>query len=249
MKEKKKETGRINNPVLDRVKELTMEDEALIEKASIQSSYGKIILLLLALFITTGVSWFFEISPRSMLFLAFAAFGVGLVICRYPQCAPAISPLYVVMEGVLLGQVVKIEESAYPGIAVQTLVVTFVIAVIVAASYILKWIMVNEAFKSRVFLVTAGITIVYLIDLVLILGFNMQVPLLHEANWKGILVSLFLIGVAAMNLAWDFETIHMLSEKELPKYYEWYFAFGFVVTLIWLYMEAMQLVRKITKVL
>lgn len=38
MKEKKKETGRINNPVLDRVKELTMEDEALIEKAFIQGS-------------------------------------------------------------------------------------------------------------------------------------------------------------------------------------------------------------------
>ena len=89
----------------------------------------------------------------------------------------------------------------------------------------------------------------YLIDLVLILGFDMRVPLIHEADWKGVLASLFLVGVAAMNLAWDFETICTLSAKGLPKYYEWYFAFGFVVTLIWLYLEALELIRKISRVL
>ena len=74
-------------------------------------------------------------------------------------------------------------------------------------------------------------------------------PLLHEANWKGILVSMFLVSVAAMNLAWDFETICTLSAKGLPKYYEWYFAYGLVITLIWLYLEAIRLIRNITKVL
>jgi len=245
----KKDCKRINNPVLDHVKDLHVEEELLVEKATARGSYVKVVLLLLALFLATGISWFMQISPRSLLLLVFAAFAVGVFICRNPEYSPAVSPLYVVMEGTVLGQIVKIEESAYPGIALQTLIITFVIAVIVAAAYTCKWVNVNDVFKSRVFLVTAGIAVVYLIDLVLILGFNLQMPLLHEANWKGILVSMFLVSVAAMNLAWDFETIHMLSEKELPKYYEWYFAFGFVVTLIWLYMEAMQLIRKITKVL
>jgi uncharacterized YccA/Bax inhibitor family protein len=77
----------------------------------------------------------------------------------------------------------------------------------------------------------------------------MQVPMIHESNWKGVLASLFVISVAAMNLAWDFDEICTLSAKGLPKYYEWYFGFGVVVTLIWLYVEAMQLLRKITRIL
>ena len=245
----KNELSRMKNPVLDRIKDLPVEGSSLLEKATAKGSYIKVVLLLLALFIATGVSWFMQISPRSILLLVIAAFSVGVFICRNPEYSPAVSPLYVVMEGTVLGQIVKIEESAYPGIALQTLIITFVIAAIVAAAYICKWIKVNEFFKSRVFLVTAGIAVVYLIDLVLILGFDMRVPLIHEADWKGVLASLFLVSVAAMNLAWDFETICTLSAKDLPKYYEWYFAFGFVVTLIWLYMEAMQLIRKISRVL
>ena len=249
MEKKKKDFSWMNNPVLDQVKDLSVEEYSLVEKATTRGSYVKVVLLLLALFIATGVSWFLQITPRSVLLLVFAAFAVGVFICRNPEYSPAVSPLYVVMEGTVLGQLVKIEESAYPGVALQTLIITFVIAVIIAAAYICKWINVNDVFKSRVFLVTAGIAVVYLIDLVLIFGFDRQVPLLHEANWKGILVSLFLVSVAAMNLAWDFETICTLSAKGLPKYYEWYFAYGLVVTLIWLYLEAMQLIRKITKVL
>ena len=245
----KNELSRMKNPVLDRIKDLPVEEDLLVEKATARGSYVKVVLLLLALFIATGISWFMQISPRSVLLLVFAAFAVGVFICRNPEYSPAVSPLYVVMEGTVLGQLVKIEESAYPGVALQTLIITFVIAVIVAAAYICKWINVNDVVKSRVFLVTAGIAVVYLIDLVLIFGFDRQLPLLHEANWKGILISLFLVSVAAMNLAWDFETICTLSAKGLPKYYEWYFAYGLVVTLIWLYLEAMRLIRNITKVL
>ena len=170
----KKDCKRINNPVLDRVKDLHVEEDLLVEKATARGSYVKVVLLLLALFIATGVSWSLQITPRSVLLLVIAAFAVGVFICRNPEYSSAVSPLYVVMEGTVLGQIVKIEESVYPGIALQTLIITFVIAVIVAAAYICKWIDVNDVFKSRVFLVTAGIAVVYLIDLILILGFNMQ---------------------------------------------------------------------------
>ena len=162
----KKIFSRMNNPVLDQVKDLSVEETSLLEKATTRGSYVKVVLLLLALFIATGVSWSLQITPRSVLLLVFAAFAVGVFICRNPEYSRAVSPLYVVMEGTVLGQLVKIEESAYPGVALQTLIITFVIAVIIAAAYICKWINVNDVFKSRVFLVTAGIAVVYLIDLV-----------------------------------------------------------------------------------
>ena len=246
--EKKKETLRNENPVFIVAERANVE--AVTENpATTKGAFGKTVLLLIALFIATGVSTFLTIEPSTWLKLALGAFGVGIVICRNPQYTATLAPLYVVMEGILLGQIALAEEKVYPGIAVQTLVVTFVIAAVVAAGYYFRWVEVNEVFKSRVFLVTAGIAAVYLVDLVLLLGFGMQVPMIHESNWKGVLASLFVISVAAMNLAWDFDEICTLSAKGLPKYYEWYFGFGVVVTLIWLYVEAMQLLRKITRFL
>ena len=246
--ENNKKTLRNENPVFVVAERANVEAVA-ENPATAKGAFGKAALLLVALFIATGVSCFLTMEPRTWLTLALAAFGVGIVICRNPQYTATLAPLYVVLEGILLGQIALAEEKVYPGIAVQTLVVTFVIAAVVAAGYFFRWVEVNEAFKSRVFLVTAGIAAVYLVDLVLLLGFGMQVPMIHESNWKGVLASLFVISVAAMNLAWDFDEICTLSAKSLPKYYEWYFGFGVVVTLIWLYVEAMQLLRKITRFL
>ena len=110
------------------------------------------------------------------------------------------------------------------------------------------WVEVNQVFKSSTFLATIGIAIVYVIDLVLMLGFDMQVPMIHENNWKGILASVLVIYVAARNLVWDLDDICTLSAKGLPKYYEWYFGFSLVITLIWLYVEIVQLLRKIARI-
>ena len=132
MKKKKKELSRMENPVLERVKDLPVEDK-FIEKATVKGSYIKIILLLLALFIVTGISWQFQMSTKSLFFLLFAAFGVGIFICWNPKYSPTVSPLYVVLEGMLLGQICWLEESVHPGIALKTLIITFVIAAIVAA--------------------------------------------------------------------------------------------------------------------
>src|SRR5215831_16377689 len=60
----------------------------------------------------------------------------------------------------------------------------------------------------------------------------------------GILFSLFVVGVAAMNLVLDFDLIESASRRGAPKYMEWYGAFALMVTLIWLYIEMLRLLSK-----
>ena len=43
----------------------------------------------------------------------------------------------------------------------------------------------------------------------------------------------------------DFDFIENGSEMGLPKYMEWYGAFGLMVTLIWLYIEMLRLLAKL----
>tara|TARA_B100000929_G_scaffold67778_1_gene51733 strand:- start:1057 stop:1260 length:204 start_codon:yes stop_codon:yes gene_type:complete len=61
----------------------------------------------------------------------------------------------------------------------------------------------------------------------------------------GILFSVGVVIIAALNLVLDFDFIEEGSEKGAPKYMEWYGAFGLMVTLIWLYLEILRLLAKL----
>ena len=52
--------------------------------------------------------------------------------------------------------------------------------------------------------------------------------------------------MASLNLVVDFDFIEEGSEKRAPKYMEWYGAFGLLVTLIWLYLEILRLLAKMS---
>ena len=57
--------------------------------------------------------------------------------------------------------------------------------------------------------------------------------------------SVFVVGIAALNLVLDFDFIEEGAEEGMPKYMEWYGAFSLMVTLIWLYLEILRLLMKL----
>jgi len=54
-----------------------------------------------------------------------------------------------------------------------------------------------------------------------------------------------IVVVAALNLIIDFASIQQAAEQGAPKYYEWYTAFGLMVTIVWLYIEILRLLAMI----
>ena len=62
----------------------------------------------------------------------------------------------------------------------------------------------------------------------------------------GILFSIGVVIIAALNLVLDFDFIEEGAERGAPKYMEWYGAFGLMVTLIWLYLEILRLLAKLS---
>jgi uncharacterized YccA/Bax inhibitor family protein len=61
----------------------------------------------------------------------------------------------------------------------------------------------------------------------------------------GILFSLVVVVIAALNLILDFDMIEQGSAHGAPKYMEWYGAFGLLVTVVWLYIEILRLLSKL----
>lgn len=208
--------------------------------------------ILLALLFASAI--FFWNNVESMvadgslnLYMIGSAIG-GLVFAMITifkkEWAPVTAPLYVLVEGVLLGSISALLENIYPGIVMQAIFLTFGTLFALLIAYKSKMIKVTENFKLGVVAATGGIMLIYLLSF--ILGFfGINIPLIHGNGLMGIGFSAFVIVIAALNLVLDFDFIKRAAEHKVPKYMEWYAAFGLMVTLIWLYIEILRLLSKL----
>ncbi|HVZ39777.1 MAG TPA: Bax inhibitor-1/YccA family protein [Candidatus Kapabacteria bacterium] len=185
---------------------------------------------------------FQQVAP----FLYTGALG-GLVLCVVivlkGTAAPYLAPVYAALEGLFLGSVTAVLEDRFNGIALQSLLATVGIFVVVMLLYRFEIIKPTERFRMIVVSATAGLALYYLLNFALSFG-GIHLPLMHENGVYGILFSLFAIVIASMNLVLDFEFIRRGAEMRVPKYMEWYGAFSLLVTLVWLYVEILRLLAR-----
>ena len=158
--------------------------------------------------------------------------------------SPVTTPLYAAFEGLALGGISVVFEARYPGIVSQAVFLTFGTLAALLMAYRSGLVKATENFKLGIVAATGGIALVYLASFVL--GFfGISVPLIHSSGTWGILFSMFVVVIAALNLVLDFDFIETGVERGAPKYMEWYGAFGLLVTLVWLYLEILRLLAKL----
>jgi len=156
-------------------------------------------------------------------------------------------PVYAACEGCALGGISAIMETQFPGIVTQAVAGTFAALFVMLALYKMKLIQATDKFRSVLFITTGSIAAIYIVDIIGRLFFHMHVPLINSASPAGIAVSLVIVAVAALNLIIDFDFIEKGEQMMLPKEYEWFGAFGLLVTLVWLYIEILKLLSKINR--
>ncbi|CAN5788387.1 Bax inhibitor-1/YccA family protein [soil metagenome] len=175
---------------------------------------------------------------------------IAIVVSFKKEWSPYLAPAYALMEGLFVGAISAMYNSAFaekaPNIVINAVGLTFGVAIAMYLLYSFKIIKATEKFKSIIITATVGIAIFYLLVLVLrMFGFD-NMPFLHEGSPLGIAFSLFVVSIAALNLILDFDMIEKGSEMGAPKYMEWYGAFGLLVTIVWLYLEILRLLSKIS---
>ena len=156
-------------------------------------------------------------------------------------------PVYAVCEGLALGGISAIFESEMPGIVIQAVSGTFAALFSMLLLYKMGVIRCTDKFRSVVFISTASIAVIYLVDIIGRVFLHMSVPIINSASPAGILVSIVVIAIAALNLIIDFDFIEKGAQNFLPKDYEWFGAFGLMVTIVWLYLEILKLLAKINR--
>jgi uncharacterized YccA/Bax inhibitor family protein len=180
---------------------------------------------------------------------AIGGFGVALIVTFKKEWAAYLTPVYGILEGVCLGGISAVYNNVFektaPGIVTQAVLLTFGAVIAMFLLYRFRIIKATEKFKSVIFVATAGIAIFYVLSLVLGL-FGIHIAFLHEGSTLGIAFSLFVVAIAALNLILDFDMIEQGVADGAPKYMEWYGAFGLLVTIVWLYLEILRLLAKLS---
>ena len=171
-------------------------------------------------------------------------FVIALVTIFKPRVSPYTAPAYAAVEGFVLGVISHFYNARFEGIALQAVLLTAGVFVVMLGLYSKRIIKVDDRLRRGIFAATGAVMIVYLISMVMRL-FGTEVPLIHEASPFGILFSLVVVGIASANLLLDFDLIEKGVQNGAPKWMEWYAAFGLLVTLVWLYLELLRLLSKL----
>ena len=173
-------------------------------------------------------------------------FITALVTIFKKHLAPYTVPIYAAFEGLALGGISAIYNHMYTGIVQQAIFLTFGIFLALLFAYKTKIIKPTENFKLGVFAATGGIAIVYFISFIMsFFGGGLSIMNPQNSSLISIGFSLFVVIIASLNLVLDFDFIEEAAENNIPKYMEWYAAFGLLVTLIWLYLEILRLLAKL----
>ena len=176
-------------------------------------------------------------------------FIIAIVTIFKKEWSPITVPIYAVLEGLALGGISKMYADAFePGIVPQAIMLTLGILFALLFAYKSKIIQATENFKLGVFAATAGIGIVYLVSFLMSMFGGGGLPVMDPTNASMLSIgfSLFVVVIASLNLVMDFDFIEQGAANGAPKYMEWYGAFGLLVTLIWLYLEILRLLAKLS---
>ena len=173
-----------------------------------------------------------------------SAFILALIITFKKNLAPILSPVYAICEGLCLGALSAYFEVMFPGLVMRAVLLTFSVLFGMLFMYKVQIIKVTQRFRAIVLAATVGIALAYLISFILSL-FGVNMGFMLGGGSVGLIISLVVVAVAALNLVLDFDFIEKGTEAGLPSFFEWYGAFGLMVTLIWLYIEILRLLATI----
>lgn len=227
---------------------LSLPGEEVMTVRGTMHKFGFLMLMVMA-----GASyawkWFADGKNIMPLMLGGALGGlvVALVIVFKKQWSGYLAPAYGLLQGLFIGGISAYFNYAfqekYPDIIMHAVFLTLAVAASMYLLYTLRVIRVTEKLRSIIFIATASIAVFYLLSWGLSF-FGVHFAFLTTGSTFGIVFSLAVIAIAALNLLLDFDMIERGAAMGAPKYMEWFGAFGLLVTLVWLYLEILRLLAK-----
>lgn len=166
--------------------------------------------------------------------------ALSLAAASNPRLALVAGLLYAGLMGTWMGAISRIYEAYYDGIVGQALLASVATFVACLLLYVFRAVRVTGKFVRVVAIATFGVALMYFAGWIFSL-FGVDLLFWTHPSSVGIVVSVAICIVAALNLILDFAVIERGVESGAPAAMEWFAAFGLLTTLVWLYLEILYL--------
>ena len=222
-----------------------------VGRMTLAGTIAKSFVLLLLTLATTVYAWnraeAGAAGDMRALFLAgvFGSLAVGGLTIFRPNLAPVTAPLYAVLEGIALGVLSSFYQASVRGLLQDTIALSLVAFLAVLVLYGMRVGRADGRVAATVIIATFAVAAYYALDLVIWFADGARMPLMASTTVAGLVFSLFVAGLAALNLVLDFDQIEEGVAVGAPKYLEWYAGFSLLVTIVWLYLEILRLLRRL----
>lgn len=213
---------------------------------------GTTIKTLFFLALTVGAGYFGWQSAATgtglglVIVASIVAFVAALATAFVPKLAAVGGGVYALAQGYVLGAISQIYNVQFDGIVLQAVGLTGAIFFVSLWFFQAGLIKVTNKFRIGVIIATLGVALFYLVSWLVSLftGTNIAAATTGAGTF-GIVFSVIVVIIATLNLFLDFDMIQRLEKEGAPKLFEWYGAFALLVTIIWLYMEALRLLGRL----
>ena len=222
------------------------DDNALESKMTISGIFFKSLFCILLIAIITVGIWKLYSEGTSIKWYTsggmLAAIIISIVISVRHQWASFLVPLYAIAKGFFLGGISSYAHAKFPNLPYQAIGVTIITFVTILLLYQTRLIVVTKKLRSVIITATASIFLVYIISW--ILNFFGIKSFVWGTSWIAITFNIVAAIFASLTLLLDFERIER-QKNQAPKSKEWLATWGLLVSLVWLYVEILRLMKKL----
>lgn len=231
----------MENPGLNKLEELTRERSGAV--ATYSGVAMKEVLLLGITAASIGATWYFGYAmPTTTVVAGIMGLITCFAICAKPDWSATLAPLYAILEGMFLACITAVSETYYPGIVFEAVLMTMGIAFGAAFIYSRGLVKVDSKFVRVVSVMLVGFLFCVLGRMILGYFFGVDFSFLdHGAVGIAVNVGVLLLATACLFI--DYEQINQAVTGGLPRDYEWFCAFSLLVSLIWIYIRVLDLLR------
>ncbi len=184
--------------------------------------------------------------PGGFWLASFGALFVGIWVSMSPRKAAIGGIIYALLEGYVLGAISAMFNAQTEGIVGAAIVSTVCVFIAALFLYMTRIIRPTQKMAFGVTAAIGGLLLLYLMVGVLAI-FNWSWLYSEQFQAVGAIISGLAVILAALSLTLDFAQIERAVEAGAPKYLEWYFGYGLMVTLIWLYITLLRLLSFVAR--
>lgn len=228
-------------------------DTATISGVSIKST---ILLLITLVSACLSIIFLSALSVQSMLLYALATIAtvvLQLIIVFKPTSAKNLSIPYAICEGLIIGVICDLMELALPGegfaLAGGALMITIGIVLAACILYSHAGLRAKSGFIKFFIILLLGFSIASaffsLTALIIRLTTGISLWSIYLGSSLSIAVSFIMEVVASIYVFITIQQTNEIVNQGIDKNYEWYAAFGIAITVIWLFLEILELLLKI----